>query len=187
MARNLLKRYNNVEEYNKVKCTLDIRQVSLINTYKETKYGAENYTITSVYKVRNKSNKIKLFHNETLVNSMNRMYINGIEVEPTNEFQFDDYENATIECEFCNLISIPDNAFSGCTFLTSIEIPNGVTSIGGSSFEYCYSLSSIDIPDSVTSIGSSAFNKCYSLSEITIPNSVTSIGAYAFYQCYSLR
>ena len=166
MARNLLKRYNNVEEYNRVKCTLDIRQISLINTYKETKYGPENYTITSVYKVRNKSNNIKLFNNTTLVNSMNRMYINGIEVEPTNEFQFDDYENATIECEFCDITEIPDKAFSGCTFLTSIELPNSVKSIGNSAFKYCYGLTSLVIGSGVTSIGEYAFSYCYWLTNI---------------------
>ena len=186
MARNLLKRFNNVNEYNRVKCTLDIKQISLINTYKETKYGAENYTITSVYNVRNKSNKINLFNNATLVNSMSRMYINGIEVEPTNEFQFDEYENATIECEFCNLTSIPNNAFSGCIFLKSITIPSGVTSIGNSAFRECYSLTSITIPNSVTSIGDYAFIKCRSLSEITIPSGVTSIGYHAFFDCFSL-
>ena len=72
-------------------------------------------------------------------------------------------------------------AFSGCTGLTSITIPNSVTSIGGSAFYNCTGLSSITIPDSVTSIGGSAFYNCTGLSSITIPDSVTSIGSSAFY------
>ena len=47
----------------------------------------------------------------------------------------------------------------------------------------CSSLTSIKIPDSVTSIGGSAFYSCTGLTSITIPNSVTSIGTYAFAHC----
>ena len=78
------------------------------------------------------------------------------------------------------------SAFSGCSSLKSITIPDSVTSIGGSAFSGCSSLTSITIPDSVTSIGSSAFYGCSKLTSITIPDSVTSIGSYAFYGCSGL-
>ena len=77
-------------------------------------------------------------------------------------------------------------AFSGCTSLTSITIPNSVTNIGGYAFYGCTSLTSITIPNSVTSIGDYAFSRCSNLTSITIPNSVTSIGDYAFSRCSSL-
>lgn len=65
------------------------------------------------------------------------------------------------------------DAFSSCTSLTSITIPDSITSIGTSAFQNCTSLTSITIPDSVTSIGDSAFQNCTSLTNITIPDSVT--------------
>ena len=77
-------------------------------------------------------------------------------------------------------------AFYQCSSLTSITIPDGVTSIGNYAFQNCYSLQSITIPDSVTSIGQYAFYQCFSLSSITIPDGVTSIGNYAFQYCYTL-
>ena len=78
-------------------------------------------------------------------------------------------------------------AFTYCVSLTSITIPDSVTSIGYYAFFYCRSLTSITIPDSVTSIGNYAFSNCRSLTSITIPDSVTSIGNDAFYGCSSLK
>ena len=85
-----------------------------------------------------------------------------------------------------SVTSIGDSAFQGCSSLSSIAIPDSVTSIGDSAFLGCSSLASIVIPDSVTSIGDSAFGLCSSLSSIGIPNSVTSIGDSAFCGCSSL-
>ena len=82
--------------------------------------------------------------------------------------------------------SIPDYAFRGCSGLTSITIPDSVTSIGDYAFYNCSSLTSITIPDSVTSIGDDAFRGCSSLTSITIPDSVTSIGDWAFFDCGKL-
>ena len=81
---------------------------------------------------------------------------------------------------------IAEEAFRYCRGLTSVTIPNSVTSIGEGTFYGCRGLTSIIIPNSVTSIGNDAFEGCSGLTSITIPNSVTSIGGSAFRYCYGL-
>jgi serine/threonine protein kinase len=83
--------------------------------------------------------------------------------------------------------SIGESAFYKCNALQSVTIPDSVTSIGESAFDSCSSLQSVTIPDSVTSIGDSAFDSCSSLRSVTIPDSVTSIGNNAFDCCLSLQ
>jgi hypothetical protein len=61
------------------------------------------------------------------------------------------------------------DAFYGCTGLTTITIPNSVTSIGESAFYGCTGLTTITIPNSVTSIEAGAFSGCTSLTSVTMP------------------
>ena len=70
--------------------------------------------------------------------------------------------------------------------LTSITIPNSVTSIGGSAFSSCTSLTSVTIPNNVTRIESFTFNGCTALNEITLPTSIKSIDENAFAGCTKL-
>ncbi len=71
-------------------------------------------------------------------------------------------------------------AFSGCSNLTSIILPNDITSIGGYAFKDCARLTNINIPNSVAQIDGYAFQGCAALTNITIPNNVTNIGSYVF-------
>lgn len=86
-----------------------------------------------------------------------------------------------------NITSIGRCAFSGCDGLTNITIPDSVTSIGSAAFENCSGLTSIVIPDSVTSIDHWAFQYCTGLTSATIGNGVKSISRYAFWDCASLK
>ena len=85
-----------------------------------------------------------------------------------------------------SVTSIGLTAFRDCTGLTSVTIPNSVTSIGDYAFAYCSGLTSVTIPNSVTTIGNSAFRVCTGLTSVTVPNSVTSIGYNAFASCSGL-
>lgn len=74
---------------------------------------------------------------------------------------------------------IKKDTFSGCSGLTGITIPEGVTSIPYGAFSGT-SLTGVTIPDGVTVIESFAFSRCSLLKSITIPDSVTKIEDYAF-------
>lgn len=84
-----------------------------------------------------------------------------------------------------SVTSISDEAFINCPKLTNISIPNSVTYIGFSAFSSCTSLKSITLPSSLSFISGALFLGCSQLTTIHIPVSVTSIGSYAFDDCPS--
>ena len=84
-----------------------------------------------------------------------------------------------------SVTSIGDNSF-GCCNLSSLTIPNSVTYLGWGSFKYNRDMKSVAIPNSVTYIGGWAFWKCNALASVTIPNSVTEIFESTFKDCSGL-
>ena len=86
------------------------------------------------------------------------------------------------------LTEIESGTFFGCDYLTSIEIPAGVTSIGILAFYSCSDLTSVTFEEGsqLSSIGEGAFQWCTGLTDITIPDGVTSIRSIAFKGCEKL-
>ena len=94
-------------------------------------------------------------------------------------------DKGIIKCA-SDITRIGDRAFSNCSGLTTVTIPNSVTIIGERSFSFCGGLTSIIIPNSVTNIESNAFIECVGLTSVSIGNGVTNIGDSAFSSCTSL-
>ena len=78
---------------------------------------------------------------------------------------------------------IGEYAFYGCSGLTSLTLPDGITSIGISAFAYCSGLTSLNLPAGITSINYGAFLDCSGLTSLTLPAGITSIGSRTFYGC----
>ena len=86
----------------------------------------------------------------------------------------------------CPVKTIEASAFGSCSDLTSVTLPNSITSIGENAFYGCSALTSITLSSQLTAIGRETFQGCTSLSSITIPDGVTSIGERAFWGCNGL-
>lgn len=84
------------------------------------------------------------------------------------------------------VVGIRASAFYGESELTSVTIPDTVTSIGRSAFSGCYGLTDIIIPDSVTSIDVDAFHNCIGIKSLTMGNGLTELPAGCFYGCSGL-
>ena len=89
--------------------------------------------------------------------------------------------------QYTRTVEIPDGvttlgeyAFQGCTGLTGITLPDSLTNIGQNVFYGCTGLTNITFPDSLTTINSSAFQNCTGLTGITLPDSLTTIKTNAF-------
>lgn len=92
-----------------------------------------------------------------------------------------------------SVTSIGEESFYGCRYLETVTLSENITSIPNGCFCDCWNLKNInsedgvEIPSGVTSIGGNAFRNCqYQLAKVTIPDGVTYIGDYAFYSCHQL-
>jgi hypothetical protein len=112
--------------------------------------------------------------------------IAGLPVRAIGDVAFYGYTRLTSVSIPEGVTSIGNTSFYGCTGLTRFIIPNSVTYVGEWAFRRCRSLTSITIGQSVRSIHNQAFAECISLTSVIIPDTVTFIGEEAFAQCYSL-
>ena len=100
---------------------------------------------------------------------------------------------AFADCRSITSIRLPETvtsignwAFARCVNLKTINLPEGITTIGQDTFFSCDNLNNIILPSTLTTIGIDAFRYCKMLTEITIPNNVVSIGDGAFLWCERL-
>ena len=99
-----------------------------------------------------------------------------------------------IGCDRLSSINIPNGVtsigygcFTGCASLTSITIPNSVTSLGNSAFDMCTGLTTVSLGTGITTLRQEMFRRCTSLTDVTIPNTITSIQEGVFCGCSSLQ
>ena len=81
---------------------------------------------------------------------------------------------------------IADFAFYQCVNLTSVDIPDGITSLGNATFMDCSNLISVDLPENITYMGEYAFYKCICLKDIIMPENIKDFGEYLFGYCSAL-
>ena len=86
-----------------------------------------------------------------------------------------------------NVTSIEGSVFNGCTKLKNITISNNITELSDYIFSGCIELTNITIPNNIISIGTGVFSGCTKLKNIIIPDNVISIGGSAFDKCTGLE
>ena len=109
------------------------------------------------------------------VTSLNSVFKGNSSITSFNELAY-----------FTGLTSIQINEFMNCTKLTSVVIPNSVTSIGDYAFDGCFGLTNITFGESLEIIGNSAFYGCEGLTSLVLPQSLTSVQEKAFEDCSNI-
>ena len=85
------------------------------------------------------------------------------------------------------MTEIPSYGFCGSDYLTVIYLPESLTIINNHTFYNCKRLINVQIPDGITSIGKSAFCYCTALENVILPESIIELALYSFYECKSLK
>ena len=121
------------------------------------------------------------YYDDNLFN--NKVYTSNDEI---GEYAFYGCSGLTSLTLPAGITSIGDDTFSGCSGLTSLTLPAGITSIGEYAFYGCSGLTSLTLPAGITEIGESTFSNCSGLTSLTLPDGITSIGISAFAYCSGL-
>ena len=112
--------------------------------------------------------------------------IEGLPVTVAGEHAFASNAQITSVTLPNTMTSIGKQAFYMDTGLTSVNLPDDITEIGEEAFLYCSKLTALTLPKSLSNIGVRAFLSCDGLTELQLPESLTNIGEYAFQDCSGL-
>ena len=183
-------------------CLVEVRNLSALNiTAGSSDYGYAGYHAKRVYKdgesyLHTTDDGFIFYDDGTniwLVGYSGRETDLSLPVS-YNGKQYAIYQYVFRNCKGLTSVTIPDSvtsigegAFYNCSGLTNVTISDSVTSIGYEAFRYCTGLKSVTIPDSVRCIRAYAFSGCTGLTSVTIQNSVISIESYAFDGCTGLK
>ena len=142
--------------------------VSYCKDNNEVHYNPYETRVIAKFNVTNTDSSTAISHTDG-VSSFSEIEIDGVVQPSVNyRYRFDTTGEHIIKYTLKDPTIIGNSAFSGCTNLTSVTIPNSVTSIGGGAFRECTGLTSVTIPNSVTSIVFGAFRYCSGLTSIVI-------------------
>jgi hypothetical protein len=113
--------------------------------------------------------------------NVKNIYIDGVKLDNvTTEYTFNTLGEHIVKYSLKKSVV---GGFSGCTNLTDVIIPSGVTKIEDFAFSHCSGLVNVKIPNTVTSIGLQSFASCTNLLSIEIPNSVITVGSTVLSNC----
>lgn len=204
---NFINKYSDLAAYNADE-TKEYPNVSYLETEDEVKWQAtepidQEYVVAKYDVTTTTAATSILSYTNGLSTSME---VDGVEVPIAYSYTFNTTGSHTIKYEIVGNLSsnfkriksltsvtIPDSItsvtnsfFEECSGLTKVHIPSGATTIGDTAFVCCSDLTTITIPDSVTDIGNSAFYYCSGLTSVVIPSGVTNINGSAFMNCKGL-
>ena len=150
------------------------------------KTGEKETRVVCTYNVSSTTGATQLLFTGLTLSSIASMEVDGVNTTVATGYTFTTTGKHIVKFTFTDNTVITPSAFRGCSGLTSVTIPDSVTTIGYQAFNGCTGLTSVTIGSGVTAIGQSAFNGCTGLTSVVIPDSVTSIGQYAFNGCAGL-
>ena len=156
---------------------------------------AHDFEVDGIFYKKTGGNTVSVAYKGNNVNDYENEYFGAVNIPSSVTYNGTTY----------TVTSIAQNALKYCSNVTSVSIPNTVTSIGDASVAHT-SITTIDIPNSVTYVGENAFNSCKlktvnvgggaigeqafaynsNLTELTLGEKVTYIESWAFYNCKKL-
>ena len=163
--------------------------VELKHTFSNTNYSAVANVSFAKDKFITKIGSSMFSGNSTLTSvdlGKNIKYIGSSAFSRCNYFVGSGKDNTI---DLSNVVSIEDNAFSGCPLLAGATFSTSLKEIGNNAFSNCTNIKSLSIPASVTSIGQNAFNTNTSLTKVDFAakSKLSKLGDGAFSNCSLLE